>query len=66
MKNLILLSSTLFMAVALTACGGGSTTGSTSNTNASQSSTASGNSDALILNSGRGTSNNQDTEQAQD
>ncbi len=58
MKKLSLISMVVAMAVTLSACGGGSATGGSS-TNVTQ---ASSNSDELILNSGRGTVNNQDTE----
>jgi len=73
MKNIILLITTLLSAVVLTACGGGGTTASNSNyanptiTNNANPPVHSVNpktpSGKLIIDSGRGTINNQDTEQ---
>lgn len=89
MKHLKLLSTAIFISIALTACGGGATT-STSNgeaenttaapteTNSPSSTPASpeapsttpGNdeetSGEIIIDNGRGTTNNQDTETAED
>ena len=62
MKNLSLLGMLILLAATLSACGGGSSTGGSSNVTPVP--TNPGNSDELILNSGRGTVNNQDTEQS--
>ncbi len=64
MKNLSLFGMAALIVTMLSACGGGSATGNAgSSPGATQTPT---NPDALILNSGRGTVNNQDTEKAQD
>ena len=58
MKKIILLATALFTLTLLTACGGGAESGSTNITPPTNSS-------SLIIDNGRGTVNNQDTEKAQ-
>jgi hypothetical protein len=64
MKNLSLLGIAVLMATMLTACGGGSA-GTAGGSTPGVTQTPS-DSDELILNGGRGTVNNQDTETAED
>ena len=74
MKNTILLVTTLLSATVLTACGGGGTTSVTQNNYPDPTITDNANppiysanpqtpSGKLIIDNGRGTMNNQDTEQ---
>ncbi len=59
MKKIIQLGSALFVAIVITACGGGGTdtAGNTDPTNPPSESAG-----KLIIDNGRGTTNNQDTE----
>lgn len=61
MKKIIQLGFALFVAIVITACGGGGTdtAGNTSPTNPPSESAG-----KLIIDNGRGTTNNQDTERA--
>ncbi len=64
MKNSSLITTAVLLSMTLSACGGGSASSGTSNPTATQTPPNPQNSDELILNSGRGTVNNQDTEKA--
>jgi len=58
MKKLIQLSSVLLVSIVITACGGGGDTKVSDNPNGTA------NAGKLIIDNGRGTTNNQDTERA--
>jgi hypothetical protein len=57
MKNIILISTALLCSAMLTACGGGSDTAGITPSNPTPSTNG-----KLVIDNGRGTTNNQDTE----